>query len=196
MFAKNPGPRRKKLTASTRPVTSVNASSRTGSGPWPLCCRGCAISFPRSPPRKRGSGFWIPAFAEMSGEYSEPNPRQKLEIHLVAALKRQDLARFIGRGDFEAEALDDLAHLGDLLRVGLGKLAGPEPQRVLHADTHVAAHRQNLSRHTHLRGAGAERRPFVIVTEQAIGSALHHHDIFGMRADAAADPEHALHEQP
>src|SRR4029079_5018245 len=72
--------------------------------------------------------------------------RRASEIHLVAALERQDFARLVGRGDFEAEALDDLAHLGDLLRVRLGQLAGADPERVLHADADVAAHRQHLRR--------------------------------------------------
>ena len=38
------------------------------------------------------------------------------ERHLVAALQVQDAARFVRGGDLEAEALDDLARLADLLR--------------------------------------------------------------------------------
>src|SRR5256885_3043173 len=66
------------------------------------------------------------------------------EIHLVAALEHQDFARLIGRRDLEAEALDDLTRLGDLLRVRLRELAGPDPERVFQAHAHVAAHRGRL----------------------------------------------------
>ncbi len=43
--------------------------------------------------------------------------------------------------------------------------------------------------------AGAQHRPVIIVAEQPVGGALHMHDVFGMRADAAQDAEHRLHEQ-
>src|SRR5215208_1998991 len=43
-----------------------------------------------------------------------------LKLHAVAAFEGQDFARLVGAGDFEAEPLDDLAHLRDLLGVGLG----------------------------------------------------------------------------
>src|ERR1041384_3591613 len=38
-----------------------------------------------------------------------------LQIHLVAALEHQDLARLVGGRDLQAQPLDDLARLGDLL---------------------------------------------------------------------------------
>jgi hypothetical protein len=50
-----------------------------------------------------------------------------LEPNLVAAFERQDFARFVRRGDRNAEALDDLAHLGHLLGIGPGELAGTDP---------------------------------------------------------------------
>ena len=37
--------------------------------------------------------------------------------------------------------------------------------------------------------------PAILVAEQAVGGALHHHHVFRMRADAAEDAEHRLHEQ-
>src|SRR6266851_3984995 len=40
-------------------------------------------------------------------------------------------------------------------------------------------------RNRHLRATGAQHRPAIIVAEQAIGGALHVHDVFLMRADAA-----------
>ncbi|MNT82867.1 hypothetical protein D3C72_2226580 [compost metagenome] len=41
---------------------------------------------------------------------------------------------------------------------------------------------------------GSQHRPAIIVAEQAIRRALHMHHVFGMRADAAQNPEHALDE--
>src|SRR6185295_18415839 len=76
------------------------------------------------------------------------------ERDLVAALEREDLARLIGRGDLAAEPFENLAHIPDLLGVALGELAGPDPERILHADADVAAHRRSLRRDPHLRGAG------------------------------------------
>src|SRR3954454_3625880 len=67
--------------------------------------------------------------------------RTRLEIHPVAALELQDLAGLVRGRDLEAEALDDLARLHDLLGVRFRELAGPDPERVLETDAHVAAHR-------------------------------------------------------
>ena len=52
-----------------------------------------------------------------------------------------------------------------------------------------------MRRDAHLVGARAEHRPVIIVAEQPVGGALHLHDVLGMRADAAEDAEHRLHEQ-
>src|SRR4051812_47018603 len=114
-----------------------------------------------------------------------PGTVAALEPDLVAAFERKDLARVIRRGDFEPEAFENLAHLFHLLRIGFGKLARPGPQRVLHADTDIAAHRGGLRRDAHLVRARPEYRPMIVVAEQAIGGALHHDDVLGMRADAA-----------
>src|SRR5436190_2026740 len=78
------------------------------------------------------------------------------EIHLVAALEREDLARVVRRRDLQSESLENLAHPGHLLRVRFRKLARPDPQRVLHADAHVATHRGGLRGDAHLVGARAE----------------------------------------
>lgn len=51
----------------------------------------------------------------------------RLKRDLVAALQRQDFARFVGRRCGEAEPLDDLADEAHLLGVGFGQLAGPGP---------------------------------------------------------------------
>src|SRR3954471_8845828 len=66
---------------------------------------------------------------------------RRSKIHAVAALELQDLAGLVRGRDLEAEALDDLARLHDLRRVRFGELAGPDPERVLEPDAHVAAHR-------------------------------------------------------
>ena len=76
-----------------------------------------------------------------------------------------------------------------------GELARPGPQRILEADAHVAAHRRRHGRDPHLVAPGAEHRPAIIVAEQAVGGALHVHHVLRMRADAAQDAEHRLHEQ-
>ena len=60
-------------------------------------------------------------------------PSALLEIHLVATLERQNFTRLVGRCDLKAQTLDDLAHVGDLLGIGLRQLAGPNPQGVLKA---------------------------------------------------------------
>src|SRR6185503_601590 len=68
---------------------------------------------------------------------SSPRVTKTSEIHLVAALEHQDLARLVGRRDLQPQPLDDLARLGDLLGVRLGELAGADPERVLQSDAYV-----------------------------------------------------------
>src|SRR5581483_3390748 len=77
------------------------------------------------------------------------------ERDLVAALELQNLAGLVGGGDLEAQSLDDLAHLRHLLGVALGEAAGTQPQRVLEADAHVAAHGGGLRGDGHLVAPGA-----------------------------------------
>ena len=79
--------------------------------------------------------------------------------------------------------------------VALGQPARPDPERVLEADADVAAER---GRHASRSASGCGRRrarPEVVVAEQAVGGALHVHDVLRMRADAAEDAEHRLDEQ-
>ena len=77
----------------------------------------------------------------------------------------------------------------------VASLPGAGPQRVLEPDAHVAAHRGGLRGDGELIAPGAEHRPFVCLAEQPVGGALHVHHVLGMRADAAEDAEHRLHEQ-
>src|SRR5829696_5012852 len=51
-----------------------------------------------------------------------------LESHSVSALQRKDFTRLVGRGNLEAQRLDDSAGLRHLLGVRLRKLAGTDPQ--------------------------------------------------------------------
>jgi len=57
---------------------------------------------------------------------------QALECDPVAALELQHGARLVRRGDFKAQPLDQGAHLRHLLRIAFRKLAGADPQRILH----------------------------------------------------------------
>src|SRR5215467_2670029 len=84
----------------------------------------------------------------------------RLEGHFVSALELEHLAGIIGGGDLQSETFDDLAHVSDLLRIALGETTGPE-----HA-------------------------PMVVVAEQAISGAPHHHHVLRMRANSAEDAEH------
>src|SRR5947209_211460 len=88
------------------------------------------------------------------------------EADLVAALQLQHRAGIVGGGEFEAEALDDLPGLGDLLGIRLRELAGADPQRILQADANVAAHGGGHRGDRELIAAGAENRPAILVSEQ------------------------------
>src|SRR2546423_14095161 len=94
-----------------------------------------------------------PAFAGDDTPVSKPD--------LVAALERKDFARLVRAREREPEPFHDLARLLDLHGVRLGKLAGPDPQRILEADAHVAAHGGRHGGDRHLVAAGAEHGPVV-----------------------------------
>src|SRR2546430_3622341 len=57
-----------------------------------------------------------------------------------------------------------------------------EPQAVLQADAHVAAHHRRHRGDEHLVAPGAEHRPQVGVAEKAVCGALHVHHVLVMRA--------------
>src|SRR5262245_11451695 len=112
------------------------------------------------------------------------------KCHLVAALEREDFARLVRCRDIKAESLQDLSHLIDLLSVRFGQFSRTYPERILHADPNVAAHRSGNGGDPHLVGACAEHRPMIIIAKQTIGRALHHHDILRMRTNAAKNAEY------
>src|SRR5438094_6251361 len=120
---------------------------------------------------------------------------KNLEIDIAAAFQLQHLARVVRRSDGEAELLENPPRLRDLGSIRFGELPAAEPQAVLEADAHVAAHHRRHRGDEHLVAAGAPDRPVVSVAEQAVGGALHVQHVLGMRADAAADAEHRLDEQ-
>ena len=68
-------------------------------------------------------------------------------------------------------------------------------KRVLEADADVGAHRRADGGQRHLVLTGAQDRPLVVLAEEPIGGAPHVHEVFGMAADSAEEPEHRLHEQ-
>src|SRR6187402_367593 len=115
---------------------------------------------------KMSRGHPLKARAQIDGGEIAAAP---LEIHLVAALERKNLARLVGAGDLQSQSFQDLPDLLDLLGVALGELARPDPERVLHADANVATHRRGLGGDSHLVGAGAQHRPVIIAAEQAVG---------------------------
>src|SRR5262249_6218436 len=117
------------------------------------------------------------------------------KCHLVAALEGEDFACLVRGCDLKPETFEDLAHLSDLLGVGCRELPGTDPEGILHADAHVAAHGGSHRCYAHLVGTRAEHRPMIVVAKKTIGRALHHHDIFRMCPDPAEDSEHRLHEQ-
>src|SRR5579862_4990638 len=94
------------------------------------------------------------------------------EANLVGALQLKHFAGVIRRGELEAEALDDLAGPFYLRRVRGCELAGADPERILEADAHIATHRGGHGGDRHLIAAGAEHRPMILVTEQAVGGPL------------------------
>jgi hypothetical protein len=53
----------------------------------------------------------------------------------------------------KADAFQNLAHFSHLLSIVFGEPARADPERVLHADAHIATHRRGLRRDPHLRGA-------------------------------------------
>src|SRR6476660_6100525 len=114
--------------------------------------------------------------------------------HLVAALEREDFARLVRGCGLQPKTFENLAHLSDLLGVGLRKLACSDPEGILHADAHIAAHGGSHRCNAHLVGACTEHRPMIVVAKKAIGRALHHHDIFRMCPDPTEDAKHRLHE--
>src|ERR1044072_9212064 len=95
--------------------------------------------------------LWVPGSALSRG----PGTTANSETHLAAALEHQDLARLVRGGDLQSQPLDDLPHLGDLRGVRLGELARADPERVLEADAHIAAHRGRHRGNRHLVTAGA-----------------------------------------
>src|SRR4029079_3284218 len=68
-----------------------------------------------------------------------PQISKRSKCHLITALERQDFARLVRRGNLKPEALEDLANLCDLLRVGFAQFTGADPERILHPHPNVAA---------------------------------------------------------
>src|SRR5204862_46868 len=97
---------------------------------------------------------------------------KNLKIDTASAFELQHLARVARRSDGEAELLENPPRLRDLGSIRFGELPAAEPQAVLEADAHVAAHHRRHRGDEHLVAAGAQDRPVVSVAEQACGAAL------------------------
>ena len=65
---------------------------------------------------------WAYGYGSRAPRFARPRDDGS-EIHLVAALEREDFARVVGRRDLQSQPFEDLPHLGDLLGVRLGELA-------------------------------------------------------------------------
>src|SRR4029077_7399067 len=115
-----------------------------------------------------------------------------LELHPVGALEAQHLPCLGGRGDLVAELLDDAADLCHLLGIAGSELAGPDIERVLQANAHIAADHRRIGAEIHLMAAAGQHRPQIILAEQPVGGALHEEQIVEIGADAAEDAEDQL----
>src|SRR5262245_1217367 len=116
------------------------------------------------------------------------------ELHPVGALEAEHRPRLGRRRDLIAEVLDDAPDLGYLLGVARSELAGRDVERVLEADTHVAAEHARGGAEVELVAAAGEHRPEIIVAEQAVGGALHEDEVVHVGADAAEDAVDELQE--
>src|SRR5580693_3780643 len=123
-----------------------------------------------------------------------PGNAALLELHAVAALEPEHRPRLAGRGDLEAEILDDAADLGHLLGVALGELARTDIKRVLEPDPHIAADHGGGSAEIHLMAAAGQHRPQIVLAEQLVRGALHEEEIVEIGADAAENAEDELQE--
>src|SRR5262245_53106192 len=99
--------------------------------------------------------------------------RRTLKTHIPSSFEFQHLPGIVWRRDYQPQLFQYAARLRYLLGVRSGELPAPDPQAVLEADAHIAAHHRRLRRDLHLRAAGAEHGPQVLVAEQAIRGALH-----------------------
>src|SRR5271163_910269 len=63
----------------------------------------------------------------------------RLKFHAIAALEPERRPRLCRCRDLEAKVLDDAADFRYLLGIALGELAGPDIERVLQSDAHIAA---------------------------------------------------------
>src|SRR5260221_4127450 len=99
--------------------------------------------------------------------------KRNLKTHIPSSFELQHLSCIVRRCDHKAELLEDAARLGDLLGVRFRELPAPEPQAVLQADAHVAAHHRAHRGGEHLVAAGAQHRPAKPVAEQPGPAALH-----------------------
>src|SRR4051794_18579390 len=117
------------------------------------CCLSDSVSLAPSS-RARGStdppgGYGETNLTGFSGQLCERTGREKaiakhrrknLEAHMPSSLQFEHFARLVGRRHGEAHLLDEAARLRPLLGVRFRELAAAEPQAVLQADAHVAAH--------------------------------------------------------
>src|SRR5271170_3586377 len=78
-------------------------------------------------------------FRSMMFMCTAPAKPALLKLDAVGALKAEHLPRLGGRGDLEAEILDDAADFRHLLGVTLGELAGSDVERILQPHAHVAS---------------------------------------------------------
>src|SRR2546427_2953942 len=120
---------------------------------------------------------------------------KNLEIDIAAAFQLQHLARVVRRSDGEAELLENPPRLRDLGSIRFGELPAAEPQAVLEADAHVAAHHRRHRGDEHLVAAGAQDRPVVSVAEQAVGGARSEERRVGEEWRSRGSPYHLKKKQ-
>ena len=119
-----------------------------------------------------------------------------LEIHLVAALELEHLARVLGRCDLEAQAPRSSAATSFTCSAfDLASRPGPAQRLSSRPTRTLPPMRDRLRGDGQLVAAGTEHAPLVLVAEQAVGGALHVRHVLRVRADAAEDAEHRLDEE-
>src|SRR3954470_1905588 len=88
------------------------------------------------------------------------------ESERVAALESEIVPRLVRRCDLQSEAFQNLPDADNLLRVRGREFARTDPQRILEPDPNVAAHCGRDGGNLHLRRAGSEHGPEILVSEQ------------------------------
>src|SRR5579875_911997 len=171
-------------------ISSATRRTPRSSSAVPAILPWCSATAPPSPSSE-------PAQAKSPPASTTPKPAaaRNQKATLLPPFNAKNLTRFVRRCHFQPKPFDNLARFFHLLRIALGKLTRTNPQTIFQPHAHVRAHCGGHRRNRQLVAPRAEHRPAVLIAEQAVRRSFHMHHIFRMRADAAQNAEHGLHEQ-